>query len=124
MPGSDPSSDGSKAPADEDADAGGDDAAAASTDQAADQTADADGDATDTAAATDASAATADDSGNGDGDASPAVTGEYAGWQDPFTTPYPGYFNPYFPAAWDSSYAYPGFGGFDPNYYGWGRRFW
>jgi hypothetical protein len=54
-----------------------------------------------------------DDVGDDDGDAGDggdddaAVQGDYAGWQDPFTTPYPGYFNPYMPAAWDSSFEYP-----------------
>jgi hypothetical protein len=44
-------------------------------------------------------------------DSSAAVTGEFAGWQFPFTTSYPGFWNPYMPAAWDSSFNYPGFDG-------------
>jgi hypothetical protein len=52
-----------------------------------------------------------DDAGDDDADVDAgddaAVQGMYTGWQDPFTTPYPGYFNPNMAAAWDSSFEYP-----------------
>ncbi len=119
MPGSDPSSSGAQAPADEDESAA--DQAATSTD-AADQTAQA-ADQTTSAADQSSDQSTSDDSGSDAGDDSTATSGEYAGWQDPFTTPYPGFFNPYMPAAWDSRFTYPGFG-YDPYSGYWGRRYW
>lgn len=42
------------------------------------------------------------------GDAGAAtVSGDFTGWEFPFTTPYPGYWNPHMLAAWDSSFEYP-----------------
>jgi hypothetical protein len=44
-----------------------------------------------------------------DTDAATAATGDFAGWDMPFTDPWGGY-DPYMPGAWDSHFTYPGFG--------------
>jgi hypothetical protein len=63
-----------------------------------------------TQASVDADHSDAIDASGGAADAAAtatATTGNFAGWQDPFTTPYPGYMNMGMPAAWDSSFEYP-----------------
>jgi hypothetical protein len=126
MPGSDPASDGAKAPAD-DADAGGSKGGA---DQAAADQGGADQGATDQGAVDqgdgqgddqgDDAATTIDMNGGGDGDGGDGGTdqtsGDFTGWQMPFTDPY-GYFNMAVAPAWDSAfpylppdYCYPGMG--------------
>jgi hypothetical protein len=128
MPGSDPASDGAKAPAD-DADAGGgkggaDQAAAdqGGADQgAADQGgadqggADQDGDQGDDAATTiDMNGG----SGNGGDDGTDQTAGFFAGWDMPFTDPY-GYFNMGTAPAWNSAYSY-----LPPDYWYPGMGWW
>jgi hypothetical protein len=71
--------------------------------------------------AQDASVDTADpvaDAGSGDAETE-AAAGYFAGWQMPFTDSFGG-INPFSPAAYDSEYAYPGFGPGFYGYNGWG----
>ena len=134
MPGSDPSSDGAKAPAD-DADAGADkggaDQAAAdqgstdqggtdqgATDQGGGQGGGQVGDQGDDAANT-IDMNGGDGSGDGDdGDGTDQTSGFFAGWQMPFTDPY-GFFNMATAPAWDSAYPY-----LPPDYWYPGMGWW
>jgi hypothetical protein len=111
LPGSDQTSDGSKAPAD-DADAGTDD------DATTDQAATADEAVTDqgATASTDDQDAVAAVNGNGDGAVD--TSGDFTGWQMPFTDPY-GYFNMAVAPAWDSAYPY-----LPPDYWYPGMGWW
>ncbi len=120
MPGSDPASDGSKAPAD-DADAGAADQGQAGTDQGgADQSDGADQDAADQGAdqGDDAAAANGGGNGNGNGNGTDQTSGDFAGWDMPFTDPY-GYFNMAVAPAWNSAYAY-----LPPDYWYPGMGYW
>jgi hypothetical protein len=92
MPGSDQTSDGSNAPAD-DADAGGDQAASDQGVDQDDQTSADQGDADQDAVVDDSSAS------------AEQTSGDFAGWQMPFTDPY-GYLNMGAAPAWDSAYPY------------------
>jgi hypothetical protein len=102
LPGSDQSSSGAGAPADEDTDAGtADQDASAAQDTGVDQAADQADQAT-----ADANQATADAVATTNGDSGDTITqGDFTGWQMQFTDPY-GYFNMATVPAWDSAYAY------------------
>lgn len=106
MPGSDPAASGSQAPADSDQDSG-DDSSASSDDSSSTDDSASDGAAADVAAS--------DPDADSDASDDTATSGDFAGWQDPFTSPYPGFMDPYSPEAWDSSFVYPGVW---PGYYG------